>query len=1370
MNEESIFAAAIAKKKPQERAAYLDEACQGNAELRAQVEELLTASAAAGSFFEHPPAALDATVDAAAHDTHKPAGWDGSLAFLTPTSKPGRIGQLAQYEIIEVVGSGGMGIVLRAFDTKLSRIVAVKVLAPELARNPTAVKRFLREAKAAAAVVHDHVVTIHNVEETHQPPFLVMQFIDGQTLQQKIDRQGALDLKEILRIGCQTAAGLAAAHKHGVIHRDVKPANILLENGIERVKITDFGLARAADDVEITQTGLIAGTPQYMSPEQARGESMDARGDLFSLGSVLYTMCTGRPAFRAETTMGVLRRVCDDVPRPIREVHAEIPQWLCEIVDKLLQKEPEQRFQSAQEVADLLAQHLAHLQQPESCPMPPRVGGGTARKVERTQPEKPSPFPLRVQNRVALAVFATLMLFMCLLIAAFLLPTAILLRSLFTRRNAPSPPMQAAPPIQAPIAPAPKQVPIAPAVVPTRKEGWVQLFNGQDLTGWTKPPEENGGRNVVDGFPRTPAPRPAPAEDGGWSVVDGVLVGKGTYSYLVSQRRDYRDFQLRAEVRINEGGNSGLYFRAELPADWKSHGCVGYEAEITSTDEGGKTGSLRRYPQSPVLKQVDETLVPPGEWFTYEVLAVGNQLATFVNGKLAATAADDTHAQGRIALQLIREETTVVEFRKIEIKELPTESAWHSLFNGQDLTGWKNHPQQPGGWRVENGALVGLAGAGPAHLFSVRDDIQDFELRAEVQFVKNASGGIYFRSPFELTLLDGKFPNADELQISNYDDPSRLDTFRKRSFGAIPLRIDNDDWFELRFRCEQNHYSIHINGKQKGSGILGGASSKVPGHLVLQVCEGTARFRNIQIKELLFGSPRETGPLGAAAGGGTKVAEWTPLFDGTSLSGWKTHSDQPGDWKVENGTLVGSGRVSHLFTERGDYQNFHLRFEAKLDSGGDSGILVRSPFAIEAGGKGPLGYEAQIAAKTGTLLEGKNVYGDPTGIEPGTWFTGEVIAAGKQIIVRINGQTTANFEDAERRYTKGHIALQVFSPQTVVQFRKIEIKELLAGVSADSTAVAAGSPAGAPPQEPTALIWGPVRDGWQVGIGWNNGKLRYAAGEKVEFELSVRNATNGEKTVRIVEPSDWDLWYFGGNELSLRISGRDEHDVKLAPREEKTIDVPNPQIDLAGLAGGTYRVKVTTDVGDKKKQPADESFGFEYDGPAEPPFPATGNAPLKHPDAQYAAVSWGKPVLGLSVGVRAADAKSKREGTDDEVAIAQLEFFLWNTGAKPADVDYIRPHPLDWQPQLRDKAGKEFHIEPILTGPKEDARAHLDPGQAISLGTTMLKGPWLSDRVLQGPLQPGPYQVWSHFNCRRLDYGHLNLRITSGEASVEIKP
>jgi len=277
---------------------------------------------------------------------------------------------LGHHDVLEVLGRGGFGIVVRAFDESLHRGVAIKVLSPQLAATSPARKRFLREARASARVRHVNVVQIYAVEE--QPlPYLVMEYIRGQTLQQRLDQTGPLEVPDILRIGGQIARGLAAAHEQGLIHRDIKPGNILLESGIEQtVKITDFGMARAADDASLTQSGVISGTPMYMAPEQAKGEPPDLRSDLFSLGSVLYTMASGRTPFRAATPLAVMKRVADDAPRPIRQIIPEVPQWLCDIIARLHAKDPAHRFQSAAEVAALLEQHLAHLQQPSLVAQP----------------------------------------------------------------------------------------------------------------------------------------------------------------------------------------------------------------------------------------------------------------------------------------------------------------------------------------------------------------------------------------------------------------------------------------------------------------------------------------------------------------------------------------------------------------------------------------------------------------------------------------------------------------------------------------------------------------------------------------------------------------------------------------------------------------------------------------------------------------------------------------------------------------------------------------------------------------------------------------------------------------------------------------
>ncbi len=282
------------------------------------------------------------------------------LDFLQPAEAPDRLGRIGAFEVIRVLGRGGMGVVLHGFDPDLHRDVALKVLDPQLASNDLARQRFCREARAAAAVSHDNLVAVHLVDEDEKSglPFLVMQLVHGESLEQRLKRVGRLSVEEAVRIGMQTAAGLAAAHAQGLIHRDIKPGNILLEAGTDKVKLTDFGLARTTEDLRLTRTGFVAGTPLYMAPEQARGDEIDHRADLFSLGSVLYEALAGRPPFEGKTPLAVLRRVADEAHPSLRRLNPEVPPCLEETIDKLLAKDPADRFQTATEVLELFAQAL----------------------------------------------------------------------------------------------------------------------------------------------------------------------------------------------------------------------------------------------------------------------------------------------------------------------------------------------------------------------------------------------------------------------------------------------------------------------------------------------------------------------------------------------------------------------------------------------------------------------------------------------------------------------------------------------------------------------------------------------------------------------------------------------------------------------------------------------------------------------------------------------------------------------------------------------------------------------------------------------------------------------------------------------------
>ena len=308
-----------------------------------------------------------------------PASGELKLTFLKPSDKPEFVGRIAHFEVRRLIGRGGMGAVLQAYDPYLNRDVAVKILDPQLADNVVARRRFCREARAAASVSHDNLVPVYQVDEEEGTdlPFLVMQLVNGETLEQRLRRVGKLPAAEVIRMGWQAAAGLAAAHAIGLIHRDIKPANILIEAGTDKLKLTDFGLARAAEDLKLTRTGFVAGTPLYMAPEQARGEDVDARADLFSLGSVLYEALAGKPPFEGKTPLAVLRRIADDRQEPIEKVNPDVPDWLADVIDRLLEKDPADRFQTATEVATLFKGKYIAL-------MAPAQAGGEPCQLKRS--------------------------------------------------------------------------------------------------------------------------------------------------------------------------------------------------------------------------------------------------------------------------------------------------------------------------------------------------------------------------------------------------------------------------------------------------------------------------------------------------------------------------------------------------------------------------------------------------------------------------------------------------------------------------------------------------------------------------------------------------------------------------------------------------------------------------------------------------------------------------------------------------------------------------------------------------------------------------------------------------------------------------
>ncbi len=546
------------------------------------------------------------------------------LVYLKPSNKPGTLGRLHHYDILQILGKGGFGTVFKAFDTKLQRMVAIKVLAPELAANGSARKRFIREAQAAAAIKNEHVVAIYNVEDEHQPPYIAMEIIDGISLQDRVDRAGSLELKEILRIGMQIAEGLASAHKQGLIHRDIKPANILLENGVQRVKITDFGLARLTDDASISQSGLIAGTPMYMAPEQAQGEQLDQRADLFSLGSVLYTLSAGHPPFRANSTMAVLKRVCEETPRPIREINPELPDWLSDIVTKLHAKKAEDRYQTARAIADLLGEKLAELQ---------FTGRANAGRAEGRNAPVETPATESINRPLTRHGSPKRVLFA--FVIASVMGIAAFLAVVYWPRNTDAPE---------------KKNPIAkkePPVILPVEPGWVQLFNGKDLTGW----------KVEETYP------------GDWQVdANGLTCSTKKLAYLFSTQA-YGDFHLRLEAKASSRANLGLIFR-----NWRGHWHNGEPRGYVFNPLDG--GLWLQHMSQERFALGKKPVFEPDRWFTIEIIARQKHIRVMVDGKQVAEAVNkgDDPATGCVGLRAAGI-TGEFHVRNIEIKELPATAA-----------------------------------------------------------------------------------------------------------------------------------------------------------------------------------------------------------------------------------------------------------------------------------------------------------------------------------------------------------------------------------------------------------------------------------------------------------------------------------------------------------------------------------------------------------------------------------------------------------------------------------------------------------------------------------------------------------------------
>jgi hypothetical protein len=993
---------AVTHPTPQELAAYRQGKLSAGA--AAAVAAHLKACAACRQAAAR-PAASGTLLPGAAPTAPRPAAAPAAAPPrpVPPAPPPGLPPELAnhpRFRIIRELGRGGMGVVYEAEQTLMERRVALKVINPSVLNNPDALARFHGEVKAAGKLDHKNIVRAYDAEAAGNLHLLVMEFVEGQSLAEVLQKKGPLPAAQACYYVYQAARGLQHAHEKGMVHRDIKPHNLMLTPD-RQVKVLDFGLARLRSErgggAGLTQADSFMGTPEYVAPEQATdARTADIKADIYSLGCTLYCLLTGRPPFQEDTPIKTILAHLDQVPRPLHELRPDVPPALSAVVAKMLAKKADERYQTPNEVAQALVPfvksagksgvHGSATQAPGvgSPGRGTKIGGDTARtKGVVTAAAAPAAVPMAevlppfedltaasapVKASPAAADAAPWwkhpgVLFGCGAGGGLvLLASAVGAWLLVAALGKPNPQPQggaAVKPAATAHRPPPEQVVERPKEPEPPPPGFVALFDGKDLSGWKTYPNQANN----------------------WRVQDGVLVGEGPGgSVLFTERGDFENFVLRAEVRLNAGGDSGLIFRSRFgPGTIPEES---YEAQIVNDPAPGvlPTGSIyvtSRRGASAVA--ASGPLPRPGEWFTYEITAQGYHFTLKVNGRVTLDWEDSRKIArtGHLAVQQLGDGTRA-EFRRIDIKELPA-----------------SPPEAP--------VVVTPPPENPRTYWAHAGGVYE-RVKGDVWF---AHSGHFFR-----------------------------ETKRTKAFVEL-TRTDPRTQEEVKIH-------LHANGAFR------------------QVAGGP--WAPLGIRGGHWALPPRPPDRGTTAGKGEHAREWVSLFNGRDLTGWRPFKGGNVEWSFEGGVLVGRSKPARpgfpaetclLVTDRADYRNFRFRMETMLGAGGSFDQIVRAG-PIRAGRGSCMGYWARVQgtrdeprkAPTGSLFLGADL-SEPlplataadAGLKPGLWFVQEVIVQGNHLRVFIDGKPVVDTIDPSDTFPVGRLALSCPSDSTV-QFRKVEIKEL----------------------------------------------------------------------------------------------------------------------------------------------------------------------------------------------------------------------------------------------------------------------------------------------------------------------------------------
>jgi Protein kinase domain/Domain of Unknown Function (DUF1080) len=888
---------------------------------------------------------------------------DAATQIHSPADIPSALRDHPRYRILRQLGRGGMGVVYQAEHRVMERLVAIKVITQALVDKPEAVERFQREVRAAAKLDHPNIVKAYDAEQAGDLQLLAMEYVEGQSLADVLAKKGPLPIANACYYIRQAALGLQHAFEQGMVHRDLKPQNLMLTpKGV--VKILDFGLAKLASEQSrpgagLTQENAVMGTPEYMAPEQAiNTKAADIRADIYALGCTLYCLLSGRPPFSGDSALEVILAQHQQEPPPVESLRAELPAPLADLVRRMLAKKPADRPQTPKEVAEALAPFAR-----------PAMKAGDAETVEAITSLAQLP-KRRSRWMIPGAVAAGIALVAIGLWAGALFRIKAKDALLVVEVNEPN----------------------AEVFVDGERMA-VPWADGDKTTVIRVQPGTHKVEVKKDGFTATGTDIAVEAR--------GRVVFPAQLKPTVRKPGVEELEQLAAELRRLEYGQLPIRER------WRNHALDKVKTAIAAieSDAHGTSADISRSLDRVRADIADLKNVTSTNALNRKALAEAER---YLDAAIAARTVPKGDA--RIA----------------------------AIFNGQ--------------WSIDGQDIVQNEPTGLANIRFGSLDWTDYDFSCDVQLIHGTGhAAAVIRTP-----------GAGEAYFFWLGAGTTMVDYLLHGFGqrqstvlvsheTTAATLQPDHWHAVRVRVRGDQIQCYLNDELwlecKNSAIA-------KGRVGLNALNAACRFRNLRVTDAsgaLFWEGLPTLPDKAPEPNPpvapTPVAEpsrpqgFVQLFNGKDLTGWEPFPGGTAQWSVENGVIVGRVGHGYLFSNRGNYSDFHIRAEAKASPGANSGVFFRMPYTIDP----TTGYEAQIDAGTDPYPTG-SLYGVVAAprdlVKLDEWFTIEVIAVGPRIQILVNGKETVNYTDPKPRSLRGFFALQQLFPNREIRFRKVEVKEL----------------------------------------------------------------------------------------------------------------------------------------------------------------------------------------------------------------------------------------------------------------------------------------------------------------------------------------